>query len=80
MHEKFPDYNDKLIDIELEEMMDKLQRVVYAIRNIRHEMNVPPGKRAEVHLKISDAKLLETLQNNQGYLINLGKIEKLVPR
>jgi valyl-tRNA synthetase len=78
MLEKFPDYNDKLIDLELEEMMEKLQRVVYAIRNIRAEMNVPPSKRAEVHLKISDPKLLETLQNNEGYLINLGKIEKLV--
>ena len=78
MLEKFPDYNDKLIDLELEEMMEKLQRVVYAIRNIRAEMNVPPSKRAEVHLKISDPKLLETMQNNEGYLINLGKIEKLV--
>lgn len=78
MLEKFPDYNDKLIDLELEEMMEKLQRVVYAIRNIRAEMNVPPSKRAEVHLKISDPKLLETLQNNEGYLINLGKIERLV--
>jgi valyl-tRNA synthetase len=78
MLEKSPDYNDKLIDLELEEMMGKLQRVVYAIRNIRAEMNVPPGKRAEVHLRISDPKLLETLQNNDGYLINLGKIEKLV--
>ena len=78
MLEKFPDYNDKLIDLELEEMMGKLQRVVYAIRNIRAEMNVPPSKRAEVHLKISDPKLLETLQNNEGYLINLGKIERLV--
>jgi valyl-tRNA synthetase len=78
MLEKFPDYNDKLIDLELEEMMQKLQRVVYAIRNIRAEMNVPPSKRAEVHLKISDPKLLETLQNNEGYLINLGKIERLV--
>jgi valyl-tRNA synthetase len=78
MLEKFPNHNDKLIDLELEEMMEKLQRVVYAIRNIRAEMNVPPSKRAEVHLKISDAKLLETLQNNEGYLINLGKIEKLV--
>jgi len=78
MLEKFPDYNDKLINLELEEMMEKLQRVVYAIRNIRAEMNVPPSKRAEVHLKISDPKLLETLQNNEGYLINLGKIERLV--
>jgi len=78
MLEKFPDHNDKLIDLELEKMMEKLQRVVYAIRNIRAEMNVPPSKRAEVHLKISDPKLLETLQNNEGYLINLGKIERLV--
>lgn len=78
MLEKYPDYNDKIIDVELEEMMEKLQRVVYAIRNIRSEMNVPPSKRAEVHLKISEPRLLQTLKDNQNYLVNLGKIDKLV--
>jgi valyl-tRNA synthetase len=78
MLESYPGYNDKAIDADLEEMMEKLQRVVYAIRNIRSEMNVPPSKRAEVHLKVSEPRLLQTLQDNQNYLINLGKIEKLV--
>jgi valyl-tRNA synthetase len=41
-------------------------------------MNVPPSKRAEVHLKITDAELLQTLEHNQEYLMNLGKIDKLV--
>jgi valyl-tRNA synthetase len=59
-------------------MMVKLQRVVNAVRNVRAEMNVPPSKRAEVHLRISDNELLRTLENNQSYLMNLGKIEKLI--
>lgn len=78
MEERYPRFSDKMIDMELEEMMSRLQRVVYAIRNIRAEMNVPPSKKAEVHLKITDPALRETLEANQNYLINLGKIEKLV--
>ncbi len=78
MEARYPRANEKLIDIKLEEMMARLQRVVYAIRNIRAEMNVPPSKKAEVHLKITDPALRETLEQNQNYLINLGKIEKLV--
>ncbi len=78
MEESYPESDDSLIDTELEEMMAKLQRVVNAVRTIRAEMNVPPGKRAEVHLKITDTQLRQTLQENQSYLMNLGKIEKLV--
>jgi valyl-tRNA synthetase len=78
MVQRYPESQEYLIDIGLEEMMEKLQRVVNAIRTIRAEMNVPPSKRAEVHLKITDAELLQTLEHNQEYLMNLGKIDKLV--
>lgn len=78
LNESYPQANEKLIDLQLEEMMNKLQRVVNAIRNIRAEMNVPPSKRAEVHLKITDDALRETLERNRNYIVNLGKIEKLV--
>lgn len=76
--QRYPEGDDKMIDPGLEEMMAKLQRVVNAIRNIRAEMNVPPSKRAEVHLRISDTELLQTLENNQSYLMNLGKVQRLV--
>jgi valyl-tRNA synthetase len=77
MEASYPESQDKLIDANLEAMMEKLQRVVTAIRGIRADMNVPPSKRAEVHLRISDTELLQTLEQNQSYLMNLGKIEKL---
>ena len=78
LNAKYPVADEKLIDLQLEEMMNKLQRVVNAIRNIRAEMNVPPSKRAEVHLKITDVALRQTLEANQNYIVNLGKIERLV--
>jgi valyl-tRNA synthetase len=76
--QRYPEADDKLIDPALEDMMAKLQRVVNAIRNIRAEMNVPPSKRAEVYLRISDTELLQTLEDHQSYLMNLGKVQRLV--
>jgi valyl-tRNA synthetase len=76
--QSYPNADESLIDVQLEEMMQKLQRVVNAVRNIRATMNVPPSKKAEVHLKISDPELMKIVEDNQNYILNLGRIEKLV--
>ncbi len=78
LQQPFPIADEKLIDVQLEAMMEKLQRVVTAVRNVRAEMNVPPGKRADVHIKISDSELQKVLEDNRNYIFNLGRIEKLV--
>ncbi len=57
--------------------MERVQDVVYSIRNIRSEMNVPPAKRANVMVKVDHKELLETLENNKDHIVNLGKVENL---
>ncbi|MCC6964417.1 MAG: valine--tRNA ligase [candidate division Zixibacteria bacterium] len=76
--ESYPVADERLIDEQLEEMMLKLQRVVNAVRNIRATMNIPPSKRAEVHLRISDPELTKILDDNRNYILNLGRIENLI--
>jgi valyl-tRNA synthetase len=67
----------KYIDDELEKDFELIQTVIGAIRNIRAEMDVPPGKRADVMIKTSDEYAAGILQGQKTQLITLGKIENL---
>jgi valyl-tRNA synthetase len=67
----------KYIDDELEKDFELIQTVIGAIRNIRAEMDVPPGKRADVMIKTSDKYAAGILQGQKTQLITLGKIENL---
>ncbi len=65
--------NDKL-----EESLESIQTVVNAVRSVRAEMNVPPGKYADLHIRISDKKMAELLEEYQEYFKSLAKINKLI--
>lgn len=67
----------KYIDDQLEKDFELIQTVIGAIRNIRAEMDVPPGKKADVIIKISDDGAARILQGQKTQLITLGKIENL---
>lgn len=54
-----------------------IQEIVSAIRNIRSEMNVPPGKKANAHIKVANANHSKVLSWNKEYLCGLGGIDKL---
>lgn len=67
----------KYINDKLEKDFELVQEVISAIRTIRSEMDVPPGKRADVLIKTSDGKAAEILAGLEPQLINLGRIETL---
>jgi len=69
---KFPEYNEKLVDISAEKEMEFIQEIVSAIRNIRGEMNIIPSKQIKVSLKTD--KLTE---NQIAYIKKLGKVEDI---
>jgi valyl-tRNA synthetase len=73
----WPKWESKHINPEAESSISKVQEVVFAIRNIRSELNVPPGKKADVLLKVEDDKVAKILESHRDYIINLGKVEKL---
>ncbi len=63
---------------ELENRLSRIQTVVNSIRNIRSELNVPPGKKADVHIRIDDNELGNTLNQYFDYYKGLAKIDKAV--
>jgi valyl-tRNA synthetase len=77
MKESWPKANPNLIDQKLEEKMESVQNVVYAIRNIRSEMNIAPSKKALVVIKGDREEALKDIEKNKDYVLNLGKVNKL---
>jgi valyl-tRNA synthetase len=77
MQAKWPEVKKELINLGLENTMERVQGVVYSIRNIRSEMNVPPAKKANVMVKADRPDLVKILEDNKNHIINLGKVENL---
>jgi valyl-tRNA synthetase len=73
----WPEEQPSLIDNEAEEQMTLMMETIKAIRNMRAEVNVPPGKRSEVILQVSaEAKTLFT--ENDQYLKTLAAAEPVI--
>jgi valyl-tRNA synthetase len=90
LKEIFPDKEDTLLfgpwpaqprqfkDDSLEHSFEYIQSVVNAVRSIRAEMNVPPGKRADLYIRITDTQMGGILESYQQYFRSLAKIDKLI--
>jgi valyl-tRNA synthetase len=68
----------KYINEDLEKNFGIIQGVIGAIRNIRAEMDVPPGKKADVMIKTYDKATTAVLENQKTQVTVLGKIDNLV--
>ncbi len=68
----------KFINDKLERDFEIIQSVLGAIRNIRAEMDVPPGKKADVFVKVNDDKINSILNEQKAQLVALGRINELV--
>ena len=75
MQAEWPTVKKELINESLETNMERVQEVVYSIRNIRSEMNVPPDRKANVMVKVDHKNLAKILEDNKDHIINLGKVE-----
>ncbi|MDP6124755.1 MAG: valine--tRNA ligase, partial [Candidatus Latescibacteria bacterium] len=72
----FPTGDKALIDENAESQISLVQEVIAGIRNVRAEMNVPPGKHAPALIRTSGAHL-DALNCLSDYLTDLAKIESL---
>lgn len=68
MISSWPRFLPERDDREAEATMELVMAVIRAIRNLRSEMNVPPGRQAEVILVTSDHKTRHALQDTSAYL------------
>jgi len=71
MLQTWPLYNEGFCDKESESHMQIVMETVKAIRQIRSEMNVPPGKTAEVTLLASGETVARVLKQNVPYISDL---------
>jgi valyl-tRNA synthetase len=75
MVSSWPKRYDDQIDSAVEEKMAMLQDVIGAIRNIRGEMNVPPGKKIGAVLKITDPEKAAFVNEYQRYIQALARAD-----
>jgi valyl-tRNA synthetase len=67
----WPKARAELIDESAENDMGLLMDGIRAIRNLRAEMNVPPGKKSRVVIQAADKNLLAVLTKHADYIKNL---------
>jgi valyl-tRNA synthetase len=60
-----------------EREMSAIQDVIGAVRNIRGTMRIPPGKKADVVIKVEDAERLALLDDAKPYIRELGRIDSV---
>ncbi|MBD3403725.1 valine--tRNA ligase [candidate division GN15 bacterium] len=73
----WPDVEPARKDDQLEESLKQIQEVVTAVRSIRSELNVPPGKKSDLYIRVDDAQFGELLKNHYEYFRSLARVENL---
>ena len=68
----------KYLNESVEKEMIFLQSIIGTIRNIRAEMNVPPGRDAALYVR-SDETVMKTIIRDQEYFRSLAKIGNIYP-
>jgi len=73
----WPQGSESELDEQAEAEMSVLMEVIKAIRNLRSEMNVPLGKKAQVVLIAQNEVALTALQKGEDYLLNLASLAQV---
>ena len=72
----WPDYHPGLVDSKTEKTMGFLQDIIIAVRTIRGQMNVPPGKKADMVVRMHGASKF-VLEKYDGVIKNLCGIREI---
>ncbi len=77
MTARFPDASHFLNDEDAIMEMDLLMGAITGIRNIRGEMNIPPSKRVNVVIDVTDEKEGDILRLNLSHIQTLAKVNEV---
>ena len=77
MHQAWPEADDSKIDEQATRDIEWLKGVIIAVRNIRAEMNIAPGKPLDVLLTKGQPEDAERLEQNRRFLAKLAKLESV---
>jgi valyl-tRNA synthetase len=77
MKADFPKVERQFEDPEASEEMGRVIEIVTALRNIRGEMNIPPGEQITVFLRVRDKKVRERLDRDRSFIRTLARVQEL---
>ncbi len=77
MFASWPESDGRHINDSLEQSLEMIQTVVTAVRSVRAELNVPPGKKSDLYIRVKDTHYADLLQNHIEYFRSLAKVEQL---
>ncbi|MBC8016218.1 MAG: class I tRNA ligase family protein, partial [Sporomusaceae bacterium] len=73
----WPTEQAAFIDERVEQQMNTIMDAIKAIRNMRAEVNVPPGKKSEVILQVVASELQAVFENNLQYVKTMAAAEPI---
>jgi valyl-tRNA synthetase len=74
----WPKLQPELLDEAAEQHMMTIMEAIKAIRNMRAEVNVPPGKKSEVILQVAAPELMKVIGQYEQYFKSLAAAENVV--
>jgi valyl-tRNA synthetase len=77
MKADFPDAAGAVRDEEASSQMQLLMAIVGAMRNIRGEMGIPPGKKVETVMEVPNQAQADFLKRYETYIRNLAKVDAI---
>ena len=77
MLQSWPEIDESKIDDQASLDIEWLKGVIIAVRNIRAEMNIAPGKPLDVMLTKGKPEDIERLESNRHFLSKLAKLESV---
>jgi valyl-tRNA synthetase len=73
----WPKTDGRHIDDTLEQSLEQIQAVVMAVRSMRSELNVPPGKKSDLYIKVDNPAFGDLLNEHIGYFRSLIRVDQL---
>ncbi|WP_311748506.1 valine--tRNA ligase [Proteus columbae] len=79
MLQAFPEFDASLVDEAALNDLEWIKEVIVAVRNIRAEMNIAPGKPLEVILRGANDNAKRRVSDNIGFLKAMGRLADIRP-
>ncbi|MDA3814594.1 MAG: valine--tRNA ligase [Candidatus Cloacimonetes bacterium] len=73
----FPLQNKNIVNKKIDKDMKLIQEAIVAIRNLRKQVNISPGKEVSVFIKVATADQIQLLKDYRNYFTKLAKISKM---
>lgn len=77
MLQPFPEYDASQVDEKALSDLEWIKQTIIAVRNIRAEMNIAPGKPLEVMLRGANAEAQRRVLENQSFIQSLTRLSSL---